>query len=276
MVPGPERRLDDAGLSAWIHEREWYHTMELRPGIITPGWFDTRRVALDLPWPSLHGKRCLDVGTFDGFWAFEMERRGGAEVVAIDVIDPRGWDWPQGSEQQTLEALAARKHGGDGFLVAKAELGSQVERRETSVYDLDPDLVGTFDVVYLGSILLHLRDPIRALERVRGVCRPDGQVLVVDAVDLDLSILLRGRPAAALEGVGRPWWWKPNPAGLARMVQSAGFEVAWGPRRLFMPPGPGQASPRRPPLRRLLSAAGREEAAIAWRGDPHACLVARV
>ncbi len=267
-------RLDDVGLSAWVRGREWYHTIELRPGIVTPGWFDTREVAMRLPWPSLHQQRCLDVGTFDGFWAFEMERRGAAEVVAVDVLDPRRWDWPRGSEQATLEALDQRKHGGDGFLVVAAELDSKVDRLERSVYDLDPDDVGTFDVVYLGSILLHLRDPIRALERVHDVCRPGAQVLVVDAVDLDLSLLQRGRPAATLEGVGRPWWWKPNPAGLARMVQSAGFEVTWGPRRMFMPAGPGQ-SLQRPPLRRLLTAAGRDEAVQAWRGDPHACLVAR-
>ena len=34
---------------------------------------------------SLAGKTALDVGTADGFWAFEMERRGAARVVAIDL-----------------------------------------------------------------------------------------------------------------------------------------------------------------------------------------------
>ncbi len=29
--------------------------------------------------------RALDVATFDGFWAFEMERRGASEIVAIDL-----------------------------------------------------------------------------------------------------------------------------------------------------------------------------------------------
>ena len=42
----------------------------------------------------LDGKRCLDVGTYDGFWAFEIEQRGAKEVVAVDVLDPRRWDWP--------------------------------------------------------------------------------------------------------------------------------------------------------------------------------------
>ena len=57
--------------------------------MVTPGWFDTRAVAPKLPFPERStGKRCLDIGTFDGFWAFEMERRGADEVLAIDLLDP--------------------------------------------------------------------------------------------------------------------------------------------------------------------------------------------
>jgi tRNA (mo5U34)-methyltransferase len=74
---------------------EWYHSIELAPGQVTPGWFDTRAAAAKVPLPErLDGKRCLDVGTWDGFWAFEMERRGADEVVALDIDDADGWDWP--------------------------------------------------------------------------------------------------------------------------------------------------------------------------------------
>src|SRR5918992_453784 len=87
-------------------EREWYHTIELAPGVVTPGWFDTRGVVDQIPLPaSLAGKRCLDIATFDGFWAFEMERRGAQDVTAIDILDPRAWDWPVGSEDEVIEAL---------------------------------------------------------------------------------------------------------------------------------------------------------------------------
>src|SRR5207244_1994191 len=85
-----------------IDALQWYHTLELAPGVLTPGWFDLRDLARDIPWPDLTGKRCLDVGTFDGFWAFEMERRGAAEVVAIDVLDPLRWDWPLGSPPNVI------------------------------------------------------------------------------------------------------------------------------------------------------------------------------
>ena len=39
-----------------------------------------------MPWPDVRGKRCLDVGTYDGFLAFELERRGAASVVATDIM----------------------------------------------------------------------------------------------------------------------------------------------------------------------------------------------
>src|SRR5215212_6968797 len=72
----------------------WYHTIELAPGQETEGMFDLRPFVDRYGLPeSLEGKRCLDVGTWDGFWAFEIERRGG-EVVGIDLDDERLLDWP--------------------------------------------------------------------------------------------------------------------------------------------------------------------------------------
>ncbi len=251
---------------------EWYHTLELRPGVVTPGWFDLRDVSQQIPWPDLAGLRCLDIGTFDGFWAFEMERRGAGEVLAIDLLDPAQWDWPVMSTDEAVAAIGKRKSRGEGFDVARTALRSSVERREMSVYDLDPDAVGTFDLVYLGSLLLHLRDPVRALERARGVCR--GNLIVVDAIDFSLTELFRNRPLATLDGRGRPWWWKPNLAGLARMLEAAGFEIVGRPKRLFMPAGAGQPVPRFRP-RLLASRAGREAVLLGWRGEPHACVRAR-
>lgn len=251
---------------------EWWHVIELGDGETSPGAWDLRPLAERIPWPDLHGKRCLDIGTADGFWAFELERRGASEVVAIDVLQPEQWDWPAGSSDEVASALNRRKRGGDGFLVAAAALGSRVTRLERSVYELDPAEDGQFDLVYIGSLLLHLRDPVGALTRVRGVCR--GELVLCDTIEPALSLLFRGRAVATLDGVGRPWWWKPNTAGLARMAEAAGFDVVEGPRPLRMPAGAGQPRPRLTP-RVLRSAAGREAVRNAWRGDPHAALRAR-
>src|SRR5690349_7554053 len=86
---------DPAALSAEAGSYRWYHTLELAPGVVTEGMFD-HRPAVDrylLP-ADLSGMRCLDVGTMDGFWAFEMERRGAAEVIATDLGPVDALDWP--------------------------------------------------------------------------------------------------------------------------------------------------------------------------------------
>lgn len=257
-------------LRAEVNAREWYHTIELAPGVVTPGWFDTREVVRQLPIPaSLAGKRCLDVGTFDGFWAFEMERRGAKEVVAVDLLDLAQADWPPSATSDTIEAISRRKSDAQGFEIAKRCLGSAVTRHGMNVYDVNRDALGGFDFVYLGSLLLHLRDPVRALDRLRRVC--DGEMLIVDNVDLLLTLLFRRRPTATLDMRGRPWWWICNVAGIARMVETARFSVAGTPRLVFMPPGGGQPLPRaRPQL--MLSAAGRDTLVKRLRGDPHVVL----
>lgn len=147
-----------------------------------------------------------------------------------------------------------------------------MERIERSIYDLDPEDDGMFDFVYVGSLLLHLRDPVRALERVRSVCR--GHLLLVDAIHLPLTLLHPRRPVATFDGIGRPWWWKPNLVALERLVRSAGFERVGRPLRLFMPRGAGQPWPS---LRTgtPLSPDGRSALFAAWPGDPHAAVLAR-
>lgn len=259
-------------LRAEVERHQWYHTFELAPGIETPGWFDLRGLVERIPFPaSLKGKRCLDIGTFDGFWAFEMERRG-AEVVAIDILDPHAWDWPRGVDPATVQALDRRKRGGGGFEFVAERLDSKVERRELSIHDLDPAAHGHFDLVYLGSLLLHLRDPVGALMAVREVCRET--LIVCDAIDALASLPGMRRPLASLDGRGRPWWWRPNVAGLERMVEAAGFERVGATQKLLMTPGRGRPrAPLRPGV--LASAAGRRELAESRRGDPHAVIEAR-
>jgi tRNA (mo5U34)-methyltransferase len=262
---------ESSELTELVASRHWYHTIELAPGVVTAGWFDTRSVARRLPFPSLQGRRCLDVGTFDGFWAFEMERRGASEVVAIDILDPHEWDWPANSSEELAQALNTLKDSGAGFEAASQALGSGVERLEQSVYDLDPATNGTFDFVYVGSLLLHLRDPVRALEAVASVCR--GELLVVDAIDAGLTLRQPRLPVAHLDGVGRPWWWRPNLAGLRHMVEVAGFRLTRCPPPFLMPPGGGHPRPR--VSREVLANRTARGLLFGSRwGDPHAAVLA--
>ncbi len=117
--------------------------------------------------------------------------------------------------------------GGTGFRLAAGILGSPVIWRPLSIYDLDPATVGTFDVVVLGSLLLHLRDPLRALEAVRSVVAPEGWFLSVEQIELWLTLAAPHRPVYTLRGSGPECqWFNSNAAGHHRMLYAAGFEVA--------------------------------------------------
>ena len=203
----------------------WYHTLELGDGVVTPGWFDLRPIVDKMPWPDVAGKRCLDIGTWDGFLAFELERRGASEVIATDISDPAGWDWAlrlRALGPEVMGQMAGEKTG-KGFEIAKRALDSAVERMEINIYDLSPDRVGTFDVVVCGSLLLHLRDPVRALEAIHSVC--GGHFLSAEQVNPLLSAVHRKRPVALFSAGERGRWWVPNAAGHRRLLQAGGFAI---------------------------------------------------
>ena len=84
-----------------------------------------------------------------------------------------------------------------GFEIARELLGSSATLEQVSVYDLSPETVGEFDVVVCGSLLLHLRDPLRALNAIRSVCRE--QFLSTNQIELGLSVCTSagGRSAAS-------------------------------------------------------------------------------
>jgi tRNA (mo5U34)-methyltransferase len=203
-------------LQAEVERYPWYHTIDLGNGVVTKGMFDHRPVLDRYPLPEdLSGKRCLDVATMDGYWAFEMERRGAASVTALDLEDPEALDWPASLRSQDKEMDETKA---ERFALAKRELGSNVERVLLSAYDLSPEL-GTFDFVFCGDLLLHLKDPITPVENIRSVCT--GSAVIVNVITKFRFV--EKRPMAVLDGVDTFTWWTTNLAGLVRIVQAAGF-----------------------------------------------------
>jgi tRNA (mo5U34)-methyltransferase len=173
-----------------------------------------------IPWPqSLDGARCLDIGTMDGFWAFEMERRGAADVVAIDLADPSHMDIPIGQPAGSDES--GREPRGTTFRLAAELLGSSATWRNLSVYDLSETRAGRFDLVFVGYTLNLLRNPIGALEAIHSVC--SGAVIVLDEVSVLLSVIHRKALARLAPRPGYLEWWEFNTAGLRRAIELAGF-----------------------------------------------------
>lgn len=247
----------DAALQAVRAHPGWYHSMDLGDGAQTEGFVDLRPFVRRCLPHSLHGKRCLDVGTFDGFWGFAMEDHGAASVVGIDVDDTSQLEHPPLRREDNVRL--ARESGvvpGVGFGLAAAARGSRMRRVSCNVYDLDADVLGgPVDFVLVGTILQHLRDPVRALERVRAVLAPGGSAVLVETISTRLTLAHPRRPVGEFRPAmpdNRFTWWVPNLSLLRAWPTAAG-----------LPP-----TSRRPVLHRPVRGAGRGDWVAAVRVAP--------
>lgn len=224
-MPAPNRELSEEEVREAISGVEnWYHQIEVAPGVVTPGVHDSEAAleAMEIP-DRMDGKRVLDVGARDGYFSFVAEARG-AEVLAIDAV--------------AIEHLSS-------FTTAAKLLDSSVEYGTMNVYDVDPEELGTFDAIFFLGVLYHLRDPMLALDKLWSVAKP-GALIWVESHTIDWGFVdpdsgeqktfasvapkLAEAPMAQfypkdLLGGNFTNWWGPNLAGLEAMVRSAGFEV---------------------------------------------------
>jgi len=144
----------------------WYHKIQLGEGIVTPGmefdriWENTRTVIAGIEYT---GKRVLDLASWDGYWAFEAERRGARIVVSTDV----------------------RLQGFENLLFAKQVLGSKViPLCNAPVQDIEnrvriAGFDAQFDIVHHLGLFYHLRDPLLSLSQARKLM-PVGGLLVLE------------------------------------------------------------------------------------------------
>ena len=182
----------------------WYHSIELPSGEVTPGLQTIEQLQLrarQFPIPDdLRGKRVLDIGAWDGWFSFEMERRG-ASVVAVDAVR---------SEK---------------FLYARDLLRSKVEYHISDVYDLRPSELGVFDIVLFLGVLYHVKNPVLALERV---CAMSRDLVCVESFVTDDGSDPGAKPCMEFyettELCGQfDNWVGPNVACLLSFCRTAGF-----------------------------------------------------
>jgi tRNA (mo5U34)-methyltransferase len=216
---------------------DWWHCIDFGDGIVSPGTCGAAYQqflwnALQLP-ERMDGLRVLDIGTYDGFFAFESERRG-AEVVAIDV-NPEDFFC---------------------FGLAKRLLGSRVPFHQMSVYDLDEEkLGGPFDLVLCLGVYYHLRHLFIALDNLwkitRGEIRLETHVIdnhfvlrdgsVTTLKDIDARLvdvpIYRFYRFNDLNKADYSNWFGGNVAAVIESLSSAGFTPAlletWSSRAAF-------------------------------------------
>jgi SAM-dependent methyltransferase len=152
-----ERRLKEAGTLKWFHRFEVVEGS----GVYTPGWvnaspenYNWMFSGLNLDPGFFRGKRCLDIGTSTGALAFYLEGLG-ANVTAIDICESKD----------------------RGFAVVHEIRGSKVEFRRASVYDLNPDDFGHFDIIMFFGVYYHLKHPLLAFERINSIGK-EGSLLL--------------------------------------------------------------------------------------------------
>jgi Methyltransferase domain len=220
------------------------------PGIgeVGHGW-DLRNSIDDyLGHFDFRGKRALDVGTASGFLTFEMEKRG-ADVVSFDMADGnqwelvpfgrRGFDVVKMRKQMATDPPAIR----NAYWLAHHLLNSRARAFYGNVYNI-PDEIGQFDVVVLGMILPHLREPFHALAQTARLSR--------DAVIITQQAPVGDRPYAQFipdpemnpnEIASYGAWWVFSDGCFKKMLGVLGFEIETMSRSEHLctgrtPPGP--------------------------------------
>ena len=116
---------------------------------------------------SFAGQRVLDVGTFDGFYAFLAERRGAVRVVAVDNEQYVAW---------VKARWGIELEGGEGFRAIAELLGSRVQYVRGDALAL-VDTAERFDVILCFGSCIASR-PARSASRPRGRLAPGGRLLV--------------------------------------------------------------------------------------------------
>lgn len=213
-------RLSEEQLVRLLAVPWWYHTFEILPGIMTPGICSYKPYLLDHPLTrEVSGKKVLDIGAWDGPYTLEMARRG-ARVTAFDIQPP--------------------DHS--GFDAMRRLNDIDAEHFCESVYNLDPQRHGRFDVVLFFGVYYHLRSPLLAIANINAVLEEGGLVFVegavlegastVDAFCADNADKIASVAAMPMAYYVKDifqdhWsnWWVPNMACLRHWFTSSGFVV---------------------------------------------------
>ena len=216
--------------------RNWYHSYYFDNGFQVRGDYN---IGLDIAEygfaQDMSGMKVLDIGGGAGWFAHFFEQRG-ADVTVVDARGYCDFDLYGRYQYPPVESEKPQpdRFDNDGgpiydspvsgaLWIMKEILGSRIRFRNARAYQICPDLFSgeMFDLVFLGSLLLHLRDPIGALMAARSVCRHE--VVAVTPVVL-------GEPEGYTPHQYLPWteedsisWWLPNESCFRHWFLAAGF-----------------------------------------------------
>ncbi len=176
------------------------------------------------------GKRVLEFGAANGALSFWMESQG-ADVVSTDLspdVEQTSWDVMQVEGRDLDETKAIMSDGirglTNGFWFAHEALGSKVKFVYGTAYQV-PREIGRFDVVTLCAILLHLRDPLGALEHAISLTQSDLVItdLLPSEPERPIAHFVPTRKNVSAHGGAS--WWHVSPEVYRRYLDLRGFDL---------------------------------------------------
>jgi 2-polyprenyl-3-methyl-5-hydroxy-6-metoxy-1,4-benzoquinol methylase len=211
----------------------FYHSMSLPGHGEVKGQWDLRgREKEYLGQVDLAGKKVFEIGTASGHLCFWMESQG-ADVLAYDLSPEQDWDIVPYHNFDYSEHIAQRKDHiqklNNAWWFARERFQSNARVIYGSVYELSPR-IGRFDVVTMGSILLHLRDPFLAIQKAASLSTDT--LIITDVLQLTedqaaATVFGQGRVGRFRPDAATCWpyetWWELSPHFVAQAVQILGF-----------------------------------------------------
>lgn len=250
-------RTESSGTAVNLTDCYFYHTIDLPGYGVIEGDWDFRETADQyLGNVAVAGKRVLELGPANGFFTRHMECAGAA-VVSYDLSENDQWDVVPFAGQDYAQWLAERRTGmrqlNNGWWLTHKVCNLQARLVTGTIYDLSAEL-GSFDVATACAILLHLRDPFLALQRI---CERTRETVVVTELV----------PFRDL----RPFWTGTEttvPAAIA--ADTSGAEMVFQPNRITEPDDFGTWWQLTPQLvRQFLSVLGFQDATTTFHVQRH-------
>jgi tRNA (mo5U34)-methyltransferase len=198
----------------------WFHTFSLDAsrGLYTRGVARDHGYRIPALPEDLTDMSVLDIGTFDGFYAFLAEARGAGRVVAVDNEQYREW---------ISSRWGVELQGGEGFAAIRELLDSEVDYHHLDAFDLD-ELGETFDLILCFGILHRVENPLGLLKILRRRLAGGGRALLETHGPADRA--LDSSAAVQIPEAGEVYagdefvYWGFTPKGLDAMARHAGFE----------------------------------------------------
>lgn len=195
-------------------------------GLVKGGWDLRETIDAYLGPVDFQGKTVLDVGTASGYLTFEMEKRG-ATVTSFDIRNPDDWNYvpyvhPGANPRKSAEIRRGNiEKIRNGYWFAHKSLGSKARMFYGDVYHI-PKEIGQFDIVMLGMILPHLRDPFQAMFTASLRAKETLIITQQASRDRDSTAYFMPDPQTRLPVAA---WWSMSEGCIKRCVEILGFEL---------------------------------------------------